>query len=206
MNDGYKEILSSIASSKPTPGGGSVAALSLAHAYALSTMVARLTLAKEKWSDGHKVAEKAINSSEDSIEESVSLALLDSEAFERVMAAYRLPKSDDQEIEERRSAIRAATIGAAEAPLKTAETAANLLQLIESQSEFCNSNALTDLASAAELSFIAVIIASMNVKINLDFIKGDDVTKLTSEIEKTVEKSQATLDNIRSIVSERLGW
>jgi len=206
MNDGYKEILSSIASSNPTPGGGSVAALSLAHAYALSTMVARLTLANEKWSEGHEVAEKIINISEDSIEDSLRLALLDSEAFDRVMSSYRLPKSDDQEIEERRNAIRVATIGAAEAPLKTAETAANLLQLIESQSAFCNSNALTDLASSAELSFTAVIIASMNVKINLDFIKGEDVAKLTSKIEKTVEESQAKLDNIRSIVSERLGW
>ena len=44
MNDGYLKILNSIASSSPTPGGGSVAALSLAHAHSLSAMVSRLTL------------------------------------------------------------------------------------------------------------------------------------------------------------------
>ena len=43
MNEGYMDILRSIASSEPTPGGGSVAALSLAHAHSLSLMVARLT-------------------------------------------------------------------------------------------------------------------------------------------------------------------
>ncbi len=53
MNDGYLDILNSIASSNPTPGGGSVAALSLAHAHSLATMVSRLTLKSDKWSDGH---------------------------------------------------------------------------------------------------------------------------------------------------------
>ena len=56
MNDGYLEILNSIASSNPTPGGGSVAALSLAHAHSLAAMVSRLTLKSDKWSDGHEIA------------------------------------------------------------------------------------------------------------------------------------------------------
>ena len=51
MNEGYMDVLRSVASSEPTPGGGSVAALSLAHAHSLSLMVARLTLAKEKGID-----------------------------------------------------------------------------------------------------------------------------------------------------------
>ena len=53
MNEGYKEVLRSIASSEPTPGGGSVAALALAHAHSLAMMVARLTEGKKKWADGH---------------------------------------------------------------------------------------------------------------------------------------------------------
>ena len=54
MNDGYREVLNSIASSEPTPGGGSVAALCLAHAHSLAAMVARLTVSSEKWLDGHE--------------------------------------------------------------------------------------------------------------------------------------------------------
>ena len=60
MNDGYREVLSSIASSEPTPGGGSVAALCLAHAHSLAAMVARLTMTSEKWSDGHEIASEVI--------------------------------------------------------------------------------------------------------------------------------------------------
>ena len=56
MNEGYNEVLRSIGSSDPTPGGGSVAALSLAHAHSLAMMVARLTEGKDKWAEGHDVA------------------------------------------------------------------------------------------------------------------------------------------------------
>ena len=56
MNEGYMDVLRSIASSAPTPGGGSVAALSLAHAHSLSLMVARLTLAIVMWVEGHDAA------------------------------------------------------------------------------------------------------------------------------------------------------
>ena len=56
MNEGYKEVLRSIASSEPTPGGGSVAALALAHAHSLAMMVARLTEGKKKWADGHELS------------------------------------------------------------------------------------------------------------------------------------------------------
>ena len=63
MNEGYEDVLQSIASSEPTPGGGSVAALSLAHAHSLAIMVARLTVGKEKWSDGHEAAESVISNS-----------------------------------------------------------------------------------------------------------------------------------------------
>ena len=54
MNEGYLKILDSIASDSPTPGGGSVAALTLAHAHALAAMVANLTLKAEKWSKDMK--------------------------------------------------------------------------------------------------------------------------------------------------------
>ena len=67
MNEGYREILDSIASDSPTPGGGSVAALSLAHAHALVCMVARLTLKSDKWKSGHESAQNALNSSNDGI-------------------------------------------------------------------------------------------------------------------------------------------
>ena len=206
MNEGYNEVLRSIGSSEPTPGGGSVAALSLAHAHSLAMMVARLTEGKEKWAEGHEVAKSVISESQVGLAEAMRLAEIDAEAFDTVMSAYRLPRKTDEQKVERKKLIRDATIGAAEAPLATASSAMELLSSLEGLCASCNANALTDLASASELSLSAVKIAAMNVRINLDFIEGDDVDRLASQIEKVIQKSTSYADAITLKVNERLGW
>ena len=206
MNEGYMDILRSIASSEPTPGGGSVAALSLAHAHSLSLMVARLTLAKEKWVEGHDAAKASIELSEPGLEEAILLATQDSEAFESVMSAYRLPKETDDEKKQRSEEIRNCTIGAALAPLNTASSAQELLSNLEKQSASCNPNALTDLASASEMALSAAKIASLNVRINLEYIEGEDVDLLTSKINSAVEQSIKSADVVAKMVNQRLEW
>ena len=206
MNDGYMDVLRSIASSEPTPGGGSVAALSLAHAHSLSLMVARLTLAKEKWVEGHDAAKATIELSEPALEEAILLAISDSEAFESVMSAYRLPKETEDEKKQRSEEIRNATIGAALAPLNTASSAQKLLSNLEKQSASCNPNALTDLASASEMALSAAKIASLNVRINLEYIEGEDVDLLTSKINKAVEQSIKSANIVALMVNQRLEW
>ena len=206
MNEGYNEVLRSIGSSDPTPGGGSVAALSLAHAHSLAMMVARLTEGKEKWAEGHEVAKSVISESQVGLAEAMRLAEIDAEAFDTVMSAYRLPRETDEQKVERKKLIRDATIGAAEAPLATASSAMELLSSLVGLCVSCNSNALTDLASASELSLSAVKIAAMNVRINLDFIEGDDVDRLASQIEKVFQKSTSYAEAITLKVNERLGW
>ena len=206
MNEGYMDVLRSIASSEPTPGGGSVAALSLAHAHSLSLMVARLTLAKEKWAEGHDAAKASIELSEPALEEAIHLAISDSEAFESVMSAYRLPKETEDEKIQRSEEIRNATIGAALAPLNTASSAQKLLSNLEKQSASCNPNALTDLASASEMALSAAKIASMNVRINLEYIEGEDVDLLTSKINTVVEQSVESANIVSTTVNKRLEW
>ena len=206
MNEGYNEVLRSIGSSDPTPGGGSVAALSLAHAHSLAMMVARLTEGKKKWAEGHEVAQYVISESQVGMAEAMRLAEIDAEAFESVMAAYRLPRDTEDQKTERTKSIRNATIGAAEAPLATASGARKLLSSLEKLCVSCNANALTDLASASELSLSAVKMAAMNVRINLEFIEGDDVDRLASQINKVVHKSTASAESITLKVNERLGW
>ena len=206
MNEGYNEVLRSIGSSDPTPGGGSVAALSLAHAHSLAMMVARLTEGKKKWAEGHEVAQSVISESQVGIEEAMHLAEIDAEAFDSVMAAYRLPRDTEGQKSERTKSIRDATIGAAEAPLATASGARKLLSSLEKLCVSCDANALTDLASASELSLSAVKMAAMNVRINLEFIEGDDVDRLASQINKVVHQSTASAEAITLKVNERLGW
>lgn len=206
MNEGYMDVLRSVASSEPTPGGGSVAALSLAHAHSLSLMVARLTLAKEKWVEGHDAAKATIELSEPALEEAILLAISDSEAFESVMSAYRLPKETEDEKKQRSEEIRNATIGAALAPLNTASSAQKLLSNLEKQSASCNPNALTDLASASEMALSAAKIASLNVRINLEYIEGEDVDLLTSKINTAVEQSIKSANIVALMVNKRLEW
>ena len=206
MNEGYMDVLRSVASSEPTPGGGSVAALSLAHAHSLSLMVARLTLAKEKWEEGHDAAKASIELSEPALEEAILLAISDSEAFQSVMSAYRLPKETEDEKKQRSEEIRNATIGAALAPLNTASSAQKLLSNLEKQSASCNPNALTDLASASEMALSAAKIASLNVRINLEYIEGEDVDLLTSKINTAVEQSIKSANIVALMVNKRLEW
>ena len=206
MNEGYMDVLRSIASSEPTPGGGSVAALSLAHAHSLSLMVARLTLAKEKWEEGHDAAKTSIELSEPALEEAILLAISDSEAFQSVMSAYRLPKETEDEKKQRSEKIRNATIGAALAPLNTASSAQKLLSNLEKQSAACNPNALTDLASASEMALSAAKIASLNVRVNLEYIEGEDVDLLTSTINTAVERCKKSANIVELMVNKRLDW
>ena len=206
MNDGYMDVLRSIASSEPTPGGGSVAALSLAHAHSLSLMVARLTLAKEKWVEGHDAAKATIELSEPALEEAILLAISDSDAFESVMSAYRLSKETEDEKKHRLKEIRKATIGAALAPRNTARSAQKLLTKLEKQSASCNPNALTDLASASEMALSAVKIASLNVRINLEYIDGDEADLLNSKINTAVEQSIKSANIVEQMVNKRLEW
>tara|TARA_B100001750_G_scaffold70872_1_gene56561 strand:- start:1993 stop:2610 length:618 start_codon:yes stop_codon:yes gene_type:complete len=205
MNDGYLDILNSIASSNPTPGGGSVAALSLAHAHSLATMVSRLTLKSDKWSDGHEIANHILQFSDKRIQNSISLADKDAEAFDAVMIAYRLPKGEDDS-DSRSEAIREATMGAALAPLETINASLDLMNDLLELSRNCNANALTDLAASAELAHSAAKIAELNVMINTQYINGDDVDMIDHDTKLAISECDELGHALRAKYTERLGW
>ena len=122
------------------------------------------------------------------------------------MSAYRLPKATEIEKNQRSEEIRNATIGAALAPLNTASSAQKLLSNLEKQCASCNPNALTDLASASEMALSATKIASLNVRINLEYIQGEDVALLNSKIEKTVKAATKSANIVAQTVNQRLEW
>ena len=205
MNDGYREVLSSIASSEPTPGGGSVAALCLAHAHSLAAMVARLTVSSDKWSDGHAIASTVIVQSDEAIRNSLALADRDANAFDSVMAAYRIPK-DEASRQSRAQAIREATIGAARVPLETLLSSSELINQLLVLSRACNKNALTDLASSAELAHTAAKMAEINVRVNTDYLEGEDVNEIEHSANEAMGQCNAALEDVRASVRSRLGW
>ena len=206
MNEGYSNVLESIASSDPTPGGGSVAALALAHAHALALMVSRLTSGRERWKEGHDAAEMVISSSEAGMKHAQDLAWEDAAAFNRVMDAYRMPKDSDNEKEARKESINSAIIGAALSPMAIVEESLNLLRSITELAKSGNSNALTDLYSSAELARTAASIASLNVRINLDSLTANRSEELLSKLTLFINELNAEFTTISDIINERLGW
>ena len=204
MNEGYISVLNKIASDSPTPGGGTVAALTLSHANSLAMMVARLTLGKSKWENGQEIASEVIKFSEHSLKKSLSLANDDAKAFDKVMDAYRLPKSNEMEIKLRKEMILAATIGAASTPSLIALEGEKLLSKLPHLAEFGNANAITDLAASAELAYTAVYIASLNVKINVDSLDNEELSKIQKITLLVLAESKVLLDEIRNIVSRRM--
>ena len=207
LNDGYADVLSKISSSSPTPGGGSVAALTLAHAHALGMMVSRLTLGKEKWSEGHNSASEVIELSTKGIDLSLLLADEDASAFDAVMESYRLPRDNDLQKSTRADAIVSSTINAALVPLKIMRASSDFLQSIIGLSRTSNPNALTDLLASCQLAHASSKIASYNVQINLDSLDNTDEKKNISQEMETLRKaSLASSTTIEAIIMERLKW
>ena len=204
MNDGYMSILESIGSESPTPGGGTVAALTLAHAHSLAAMVSRLTVGKNKWQEGHLISNLIIDSSIESLDRAISLAKEDSLAFDKVMNSYRMAKSNDEEIESRKLAILQSTIGAAQTPSEIAEEGFKLLSLLPDLARFGNLNAITDLAASSELAYVAVYIASLNVKINVDSMSDEKLNNIQNNTTIILTKSEELIMTIRDIVSGRM--
>ena len=205
MNEGYLEILNAISSSKPTPGGGSVAALTLAHGHSLSVMVSRLTIKSDKWIDGHSVANNIISKYEENISMCITLANNDSSAFDGVMAAYRLPK-DEEGSNARSTAIRKATIEAAEAPLETQKFSLEFMDSLRKLAKVCNPNALTDLASAAELGLSVCKMAEFNVRINIDHLSGEEIDALQTTSQNLLTECNQVMIDITKLYTNRLGW
>lgn len=204
MNDGYMTVLSNISSADPTPGGGTVAALTLAHAQSLALMVSRLTVGKEKWQEGHIISSKIINSESVFLERSIYLANADSIAFDKVMESYRMPKNNDKEKEIRKKAILNSTIGAAKAPFEIAQEGHKFLLLLPELAKFGNLNAITDLAASAELAYSAIYIASLNVKINVDSMDDNELDEIQNNTTKIIIESKELISEIRTIVSRRM--
>jgi len=163
-----KEFQSALASSDPTPGGGSAAAVALGQAAALAKMVADLTLGNDKYSDGWTISDSVNTIATSLLEEGLELAQLDSQAFDAVVFGFKLPKSTEQEKEIRREEIRTSMLGAAKVPYDTACHALDLLKLLPDLAMLGNENAVSDVGVASLLASAALKGAIFNIEINLN--------------------------------------
>jgi len=205
MDMTQRDFLAALASSSPTPGGGTVAAVALGQASALSIMVADLTLNNEKWSDGWSIAERVQTAAIPLMRVSGDLAQQDSEAFDQVMASFKLPKNNETEVAARQTAIRAATLHAAEIPFETARKAADLLRLLPELALKGNGNAASDVGVAGLLASAAAKGALFNVDINLGSLPDDMGTSMRDQLDGIREQVRTDGRQVMDAVRERLG-
>jgi glutamate formiminotransferase/formiminotetrahydrofolate cyclodeaminase len=166
-------FIDAVASSDPTPGGGSVAALAGTLATALAGMVARGTVGKKKYADV-EAAMLEIAAISDGLRSGLTHAITDDiAAFDQVMAAYRIPKEDAS----RPAAIQAGMTRAAEVPLETARLALQAIEQLQVVVAQGNINAVTDAAAGVHMALAAVEVAALNVLVNLKSIEDKALVK-----------------------------
>lgn len=158
-----QHFLDQLASATPTPGGGSVAALTGALAAGLITMVCDLTIGRPRYAEFDAQARTIRDVAENARARLTDLIQGDIAAYQGVAAAYKIAKDDPT----RPAAIVAATLVATDTPLEIAEVAATLLPLCTPLAAHGNRTAVGDVAAAAHLTVAAVNAALINVTANL---------------------------------------
>jgi len=201
--DEFAKVLGSDA---PAPGGGSVAALSGALGAELVCMVCRLSIGK-KGLEEHQTLVADVLEKAEKVAKSLMLRVdLDTQAFNRVMAAFKLPKETDDEKKARTVAIQEGYKEAVQSPLSIARECVSVLHLAQSATGKSNTNAISDLGVAAMQAYAGLEGAVMNVKINLPSIKDEAFNaKTLSETATLLEDGRKARDNVYAYVSGSIG-
>ncbi|HOZ16147.1 MAG TPA: glutamate formimidoyltransferase [Tenuifilaceae bacterium] len=186
------------ASESPAPGGGSISAAMGAFGAALATMVANLSSHKagwdERWEEFSNWAEKG----KYYMEQLTKMVDEDTNAFNKIMNAFGLPKGTDEEKAARSKAIEDATIYAIEVPFKVMQLCYESMEVIKAMAEHGNPNSVTDAGVGALAARSGVMGAFLNVKINAAGLKDKTVTQNYIErgneiVSKTIEMERAIL-------------
>ena len=198
----YIDILSSDA---PAPGGGSAGALCGAQGIALALMVANLTLGREKYQSCFDICNSAVRDGTVLQNEFLAAVDKDTEAFNVVSAAYKMPRQTDEQKRQRSEKIAQATIIATQAPLNVMRLAFKALQITETLVGNSNTNLVSDLGAAAVNLLACVKSEWLNVLINLGNIKDAALCEqLKSESVGLYTKSEALAGKIFSDVESAL--
>ena len=185
------------ASESPAPGGGSISAYMGALAAALGTMVANLSSHKAGWDDRWEFFSNWADNGMGVMNELLYLVDEDTEAFNKIMAVFGMPKGTDEEKAARAEAMEAATLYATQVPLRTMKTAFKAFDVIRAMAEEGNPNSVSDAGVGALAARSAVMGACLNVKINAAGLKdreiADKLVKEAEEIQAAAQKAEAEI-------------
>ena len=193
-----------LASDAPAPGGGSVSALSAAQGAALTSMVCELTIPKEKFAEYKELCEE-VKADILKVYDALVVGIdKDTEAFNQVSAAFKLPKATDEEKAARSKAIQAATVVATKVPYETMELCMEGLEITAKIVGKSNPNAASDLGVAALNLLAGLKGAYLNVMINLPGIKDEAIKAEFAGAAAMVAKAEELANKIYTDVLESL--
>jgi glutamate formiminotransferase/formiminotetrahydrofolate cyclodeaminase len=193
------------ASESPAPGGGSISAYMGALGAALATMVANLSSHKAGWDDRWEEFSDWAVKGQHIKDDLLALVDEDTNSFNRVMDAFGLPKTTEEEKAVRTAAIQEATRYATEIPFKTMQRSFDSFEIIKAMAEQGNPNSVSDAGVGALCARSAVMGAFLNVKINAAGLKdrafADELLARGAEIERNAIELEA---EIMRIVNDKI--
>jgi len=199
------EFVDRLGAGTPTPGGGSAAALAGTLAAALGGMVCELTLGKTKYEPVRPEMEKARQALAGYRKDLLALVDRDSEAYDEVSKALKLPKETPAEKAARQQALGRASQFATEIPVKTAETCLAVMEQVKRVAEIGNANAASDAGVAAHLAHTGVAGAVLNVRINLSGLPDKDLAgRMETRVARLEQEAARLLSQTQAAVSARL--
>src|SRR5437588_11020448 len=192
-------------SDSPAPGGGSVAALMGALGVSLGGMVANLSAGKRGWEDQLSYFSDWAVKAQQLKDEMLLLVDEDTAAFNKVMAAFALPKGSAAEKSTRAAAIQSANNEAAEVPLRVMERASKAYQLRAQMANKGNPASISDVGVGLLAVRACIEGAGMNVRINVKNLKDEkSKTSLSNKVHVFVEESEARFKEISKLVEKKL--
>ena len=187
----------------PAPGGGSVSAYMGAMGAALGTMVANLSSHKPGWDDRWEEFSQWAEQGVELEQELLHLVNEDTEAFNKIMSAFGMPKATDEDKRLRSEAIEKATLFAAQVPLQTMKTSIKVFALCRAMVEKGNPNSVSDAGVGALAARAAVLGAGMNVKINASSLKDRaKADALVAEAQTLIDQANAEEQAITAMVEK----
>ncbi|MDD2595418.1 MAG: glutamate formimidoyltransferase [Bacteroidales bacterium] len=193
------------ASESPAPGGGSISAYMGALGAALGTMVANLSSHKPGWDADWEKFSKWAEKGQKIMSEMLHLVDEDTNAFNKIMDAFGLPKGSDAEKAARTAAIQEATLYATQVPLNTMRTAFSAFEIVEAMAQEGNPNSVSDAGVGALALWSAVQGAWLNVKINAAGLKDRSVAEhILEDAAQIAIDSDALRDKVITICNEKI--
>ncbi len=194
------------ASESPAPGGGSISAYMGALGAALGTMVANLSSHKAGWDDRWEEFSDWAEQGQALLTELLHLVDEDTDAFNRIMNVFAMPKSTDEEKAARSAALQEATLYATQVPLRTMRTAVRIFDVVRAMAAEGNPNSVSDAGVGALAARSAVLGARLNVKINAAGLKDRAVADaLVAEAEQLAAEAERLEKEVLTIVEQKIG-